>query len=108
MWFLGVLACSEAFLLWDWVFWGMGILSFFAGVIKIKRFRTEKEQLEFRIQESRQQVRETERVFRDIQKKQENLEKKISEFLSLPKRTDISEMERSWKQLRRKAENIWN
>lgn len=84
-------------------FLGMGILSFFAGVIKIKRFRTEKEQLEFRIQESRQQVRETERVFRDIQKKQENLEKKISEFLSLPKRTDISEMERSWKQLRRKS-----
>lgn len=74
-----------------------------AGVVKSRRANEQKDYLEHRIQEGRQRVRETEKVLRDIQKKQENLEKKISEFLSLPKRTDCAEMERVWKEMRQKS-----
>lgn len=85
------------------VFLGTGILFFSAGFMKVRKSRMEKEHLEKRIQVSRQQVREAERVLRETEKKQENLEKKICEFLSLPKHTDPAQMERSWKQMRRKS-----
>lgn len=80
-----------------------GVVLLVLGCLKDRSYRTKLKELEVRVQESGQQVREADRALREIQKKQDMLEKKIGAFLGIEKHTDVTEMEQLWKEKRKKS-----